>query len=528
MTVDETTLIPEPLRSTTSSGNTTPVLGSTTPRLFTPPLIEGDPGPCGCGCALTSVTSYGFAVERFARDVLGLPLDPWERWLVIHAGELLADGRPRFRKLLIIVARQNGKTHLLTVLALFWLFVSRVALILGTSTNLDYARESWEKAVELAEENPVLAPRIPKRGVRSTNGQQTMRTTYKSRYKIAASNGKGGRSLTVHRLILDELREHRSWEAWNAAYLAMNAVRDGQAWAITNQGEASAVVLNSLRSEAIDENDQLRPIDERDVRLGLFEWSAPIGSRADDPAALAMANPNLGRRIDLDDLLADARRALRNGGEELAKFLTEILCMRVQVLDPAVNMERWHDPKAGCLVPGTLDGVRSRVALVFDVSLDGQHATLCAAALLDDGKVRVEPVAAWESTQAMRRELPDLVARIRPRALGWFPNGPAAAVAADMAARKGWPPAGVKFAELSGEATAVCMGFADLVDSGDVLQSGDPLLDAHVGGAEKLRQGDAWRFTRRGAGHCDAAYAAAGAVHLARTLPPEAPRSAVY
>ena len=62
------------------------------------------------------------------------------------------------------------------------------------------------------------------------------------------------------------------------------------------------------------------------------------------------------------------------------------------------------------------------------------------------------------------------------------------------------------------------MGFAEQVRSHSIAHSGDPLLDAHVQAAEKLHQGDGWRFTRRGAAYVDAVYAAAGAVHLARTL----------
>jgi hypothetical protein len=63
------------------------------------------------------------------------------------------------------------------------------------------------------------------------------------------------------------------------------------------------------------------------------------------------------------------------------------------------------------------------------------------------------------------------------------------------------------------------MGLAELVRAGSVLHSGDPLLDTHVLGAEKSARGDAWVFTRQGSGYVDGAYAAAGAVHLARTLP---------
>jgi hypothetical protein len=512
-------------RSSTSCANGE-VVGSTLPRLFTPPLVEGPPGPCGCGCALSEATSYGFAVVEFADVVLGLPLDPWERWVAIHGGELLPDGRPRFRKLLIIVARQNGKTHMLVVLSLFWLFVDQVALVLGTSTNLDYARESWEKAVTLAEDNEVLAEGIhPRTGVRRANGEQTLSTVGRCRYKIAAANRRGGRSLTIHRLILDELREHHSFEAWSAAYNAMNAVRDGQCWAITNQGDDRSVVLDSLHSEAVDEQGRLRPPGEVDMRLGLFEYSAPVGSRPDDPAAIAMANPNLGRRIELDDLLADARRAMRNGGEELAQYLTEVLCIRVKQLDPVVDVDKFNAPAAegGCLDPGSLDEARDRVALVFDVSLDGQHATLYAAAQLEDGRVRPDPVKAWDGLDCLaqlRRELPGLVERIRPRALGWYPNGPSAAVAADMAERKGWPPPGVKFEAIKSEATAVCMGFSEQIAAAAIAQSGDPLLIAQLQAATKVWYGDAWRFGRKGGGHVDAAYAAAGAVHLARTLPP--------
>jgi hypothetical protein len=118
------------------------LLGSTLPRLWTRPLGTGPPGPCGCGCALTEHTSFGFDVAWFAEHVLGTPLDPWERWLAIHAGELLPNGLPRFRHVLVIVARQNGKTWLLTVLALYWLFVEQVGLILSTSSALEYAREA--------------------------------------------------------------------------------------------------------------------------------------------------------------------------------------------------------------------------------------------------------------------------------------------------------------------------------------------------------------------------------------------------
>lgn len=487
-------------------------LGSIRPRLWTPPLRK-----------LTPETSYGFAVIAFAAAVLREPLDPWQQWIVIHIGELLEDGRPRFRQVLMIVARQNGKTHLCKVLALYWIFVARTRLVLGTSTKLDYAAESWHAAVDTAMAIPALASRIPKRGgILKGKGAEQLKTTERCRYKIGTADRTGGRSLSVDRLICDELREHDSWDAYNAAVYAMNARPYAQAVMISNQGDETAVVLRSLRSDALD----YMATGEGDWRLGLFEYSAPEGADPLDPASWAAANPQLGRgRMDYDTIRSDAVKAMAKGAdpEKRTGFLTEVLCMDVPSLDPAIDPAAWAD----CSSAGTLSEARGRLAACVDLSPDGQHATLAAAALLPDGRVRVEAVRAWDgpgAAAALERELPEWVTRVRPQVLGWMPNGPAAAVAATLAdrrkaGRRGWPPPGVAVAEIRGENTAVCMGLAELVTAGGMVHSGQALLDHQAEHAEKKPRGDGWVFARTGGGHVDALYAIAGAAHLARTLP---------
>lgn len=491
------------------------LVGSTEPRLWTPSLRE-----------LTPETSYGFAVIDFARDVLGMPLDPWQEWLVIHAGELLEDGRPRFRTVLVLVARQAGKTHLCTVLALYWMFREKWPLTLGMSTMLEYAKEAWDGAVLLAEETPELAADLPKNAVLRGNNDVHMKTVHRTRYKIAAANRRGGRSLRIDRLIIDELREHNTWEAWKAATNAMNARPMGQAWAITNQGDDTSVVLEALRKAALKHAET----GDGDPRLGLFEWSAEDDCEVDDPAAIAAANPNVGRgRQHWDDLLGPARRAKDAGGEEEAGFRTEVLCQRVRLLNPAIDPGKW---KLCPRLDSGLDAVRSRVATCLDVAPDQMHATLYAAAVLEDGRVGIDVVASWSGpgcTDAVRRELPALIGRVRPQAFGWLPDGPAASLAAVLAdrskqGRRLWPPAGVKVAEIRGELGAVCMGFAELVKAGQLARTDDPLLDSQVTGTQKLKRGDRWVFARSGAVHVDGVYAAAGAAHLARTLPTQVGR----
>jgi phage terminase large subunit-like protein len=455
---------------------------------------------------------------EFARDVLHHPLDPWQEWLAIHAGELLPDGRPRFRIVLVLVARQNGKTELLVVLSLYWQFVVAVPIVLGTSTKLDYAKESWTKATKLAERTPDLDVLRPARWKRETNGEQESWTSEESRYKIAASNEEGGRSLTINRLVLDELRQHHDYSAWDAAEPAASPW-DAQIWALSNAGDDRSIVLNDLRESALE----FIETGQGDYRLGLFEWSAPEGADPLDIEALAQANPNLGRRKDPDVLLANAARAVAKGGQALTGFKTEQMCIRVKLVDPAIDPGAWRD----CLDVGDLAAARSRLAACVDLSPDGMHATLAAAAVLEDGRVRVETVHAWEgpgAAAALERELPGWVERLKPQTVGWFPAGPAAAVAAKLADRRkdgvrGWPPRGVTVAEIRGETSAVCMGLGKEIAARTLAHSGQALLNAQVDGAEKLPRGDAWVFTRRGGGNVDAVYAVAGAAHLARTLP---------
>ncbi len=74
---------------------------------------------------------------------------------------------------------------------------------------------------------------------------------------------------------------------------------------------------------------------------------------------------------------------------------------------------------------------------------------------------------------------------------------------------------------LSGqEASSACQTFAALVEGRQFVHKDDPLLNAHIAASVRKDQGDGWRFARRGVGDNDAAYAMAGAVHLARKLPP--------
>jgi hypothetical protein len=460
-----------------------PLTGRTEPRLWTPPLRK-----------LTRATSHGFEVVDFAAG-LGVELMPWQKWVLKHGLERRGGGGYRFRTVVVLVARQSGKTTIAKVLSL-WRMMQDAQTVLGTSTNLEYARDAFEVTAALAEDMLPGEVAKVKRGALDTS----MTLVNRSRYRVAAANRRGGRSLSVDQVILDELREHATWDAWGAASATTIARPDPQVWCFSNAGDDSSIVLNHQRELALGFIDT----GEGDDSLALFEWSAPDGCDLDDPQAWAQANPALGFTV------TEAALVSKLASAPPAVFRTEHLTQRVAAMDTAVDLRAWQEGAD----EGTLEGLRDRVALCLDVSLDLAHVSLVAAAVGPDARVRVEVVAAWESVNTARSELPGWLEKVKPRALGWYPKGPGAALATDLR--------GLRNAEaFKGEdISAICLGLTEQVAARRVLHSGDPLLTAQLGGTSKLWSGDGWRFARKGAGHCDCVYAAAGAIHLARTLPP--------
>ena len=457
------------------------LVGCTAPRLYTEPLRP-----------LNRKTSSGYAVADFA-EITGEPLMPWQRWLAVHALETVPGGAYRYKVILVLVARQSGKSSIGRMITLYRMYIDGTRTVLGVAQGLGLAREQWSLALDTVRDTPDLASELVQ--VRNVNGDEWWKLSSGARYLIRAADRKAGRGLSIDQLNIDELREWRTWDAWSALSKTTMARPNAVTLAMSNAGDEESVVLNQLRDAALS---------GRDPSIGIFEWSAEDGCELDDPKAWAQANPGLGYTISEQAI----RTALATDPPSV--FRTEVLCQKVDHLDTAVDLAAWR----ACADPsGNLTAYRDRVAACADVAIDGAHVTLAAAAKLPDGRVRVEIAGAWPSTDAARAELPDILDRMKPAATAWYPSGPAAALAPILRARPG------SLELTGGKVTEACQGLADLAQARAILHNSDPLLDAHVGGASRLKSGDGWRFTRRGGGHSDAAYAAAGAIHTALTMP---------
>ena len=372
-----------------------PTRGRTDARIFTPPLRK-----------LTPSTTLGFAVIEFARDILGVELLPWQRWLLIHALELekplgshLGPPRLRFRTVLVLVGRQNGKSHVTRVMILYFLFIRQVALVLGMAQSLGIAEALWEQAVDMVYDSEVLSEDIIK--VHRANGGKRLIVDVgdgkRGEYKVESASRRGGRGLSADIVVMDELREQQTWDAWSAISKTILTRSDGLVWCITNAGDSSSVVLEYLRDLAhrmlgdpdgrFDDADLPQPDDDDEAvssSLGFFEWSAPPNADPADPETWAYANPAAGDLIEWTSL----RDAQREDVPEV--FLTECLCQWV------VNLGERPFPEGAwenALDPASCIDIGSPVVFGVDVAPDRKHVAIAACGQRSDGEYHIELVA---------------------------------------------------------------------------------------------------------------------------------------
>ena len=401
------------------------LLGKTEPRIWTPPLRE-----------LDRHSSLGFDIIDFATDFLMVGLYPWQEWLLIHAFEVIGDAEGddwqfRYKIVIVLVARQNGKTHLSMIIAAYFLLVLMVATILGTSLNLTKAIEVLDAVNNILTEIDEARDEIDKR-VR-TNGKESLKMTYGGEYKVAAVTGssrtKGGRGDSNDLVLLDELREHRTWDAWRATTRSVNARRNGMVWACTNAGGLDAVPLRQLRLNAhrrLGDPDgvvaalgsKLGQIPDGVEGLdatGWFEWSAPPDCDIWDRSAWQQANPSMGYgEIDERTIASDA-----SAGDD-AGFRMEDLCQFVEALTvrafPGSSWERGQDD-------GSEIDQDARIVYGIDLSADRSTTSIAVCGARSDGRWHIELVARELGTDWALKWLSGVASPLAPIEVAWQGRG---------------------------------------------------------------------------------------------------------
>lgn len=358
------------------------LVGHVEPRIFTEPLRE-----------LTPETSWGFDIIWFAREVLREPFNPYQEWLAVHAFELLPPELvremypdqphlwgldvPRFKTVLLLVARQNGKTFFAKTVIKWALFRKRMKSILGAAQTKQDAWKLWQEILDDCRSTPPLRRRLGK--VTEKNGVETIRNKHGGQYTIEGLDRGSGRGMTVNLLFMDEMREHKTWDGYSALSSTTLSPVGAMNLLASNAGDYRSVVLKSIRDGAhraiADGND--------DVSVGIFEWSADPALGIDDRVGWVQANPDLGHgRLTERDIQAEREAKTEE------QFRTENLCQWVDDL----GTDDWQpvltvDEVAGMTVSGVRRDELSGWMLCVDASPDRDVCSVAVAGRRRDGSV---------------------------------------------------------------------------------------------------------------------------------------------
>lgn len=490
---------------TSTFSRTTPIAGYATPRIFTPSV---------------SPLSLGEDACKFAENVCNIALMPWQSWLFAHALELRTEWTDktqpppfRYRTIVVLVARQNGKTMVLCLRALAGLFLWREKMAISLAQNRDVAFEPWRDAWLMIDDTEALTAKTLK--VIHTNGKECIELRNGARWKVVAAN-QGGRGYSADIVLMDEVRLQKNDECWSAVEKTRSARRNSQLWAFSNAGDTESVVLNNL----VQRGREIADDPERDLSFGYFEWSAREDTDPSDMEAWQQANPALGHTIDPDTVRSELVQ------DSPTTFLTERLCVRVTHLGSWLPAGLWES----LAQPSAVLASDAKVTFAADASPSLEHAVIAVAAQGADGITHVE--LARDFVASVGNPVPVATARFLAQLLDGYPDaecvydahGPLAATLGDMAG------AGYRCRPLEGaDVNRACERFYELAVSRKLVHRGDAMLTAHVGNAAPNKYGDAWRFQRRhAAGPINALIAAVMATHVARAPKPKTATWSAY
>lgn len=473
------------------------LFGREEPRIWTPSLRE-----------LTPDTTRGFQFIAFCEQVLGISLFPWQKFLALHALELLADGTPRFRTVVLLTARQSGKSSFLQMLSLFRLYMDKVPpLVIGTAQNLDIAEVMWRGAVEMAKGVPDLADEIE--NVRLDSGKKALELISGASYKVQPASRRGGRGLTGDFVILDELREHQSFDAWAAVTKTTISKPNAQVWAASNAGDAASIVLRHLRKlahKALGDPDGINAgasgavlalddyeDDEADYSLGIFEWSAKPGTSVMDRGGWAQANPSLGYTISEKAIAS----AARTDPEWVMRM--EVLCQWLETsMDGPFPTGVWENPADREDNPGCLDSLsrrrkKSPIAVGVDTSWDRSTTFVAMAGWRKDGLIHVEVMVQRAGTDWVVPWIAERVKKLNIQSVAFQANGAPVSSLTDEATL-----ADVPFKPWAGSDLIRGTGmFYDRVRDRTVRHLVQPALDIAAATAVTKPSGDSWLWDRK-------------------------------
>ncbi|CAB4167510.1 Terminase large subunit, Lambdalikevirus-type [uncultured Caudovirales phage] len=312
-------------------------------------------------------------------EMIKMPLLPWQKFVLTDMLRVDSKGMWIRKTNLLLVARQNGKTHLTRMVILAHLLKWDSKNIIIASSNRAMALDTFRQVAQVLEGNLHLMDMV--KAIRYANGTESIEMKDGRRLDVVAATRDGSRGRTADALFLDEVREWTE-EAYRAAMPVTRARPNAHTFLTSNAGDAYSTVLNDLRERAQDYPPK---------SFGYYEYSAPQYCKINDKNAWALANPALGHMVTLEALEESVATS------PIENTRTELLCQWIDSLSspwPHGILEETSDSTLE-IPPGAY------TVFAFDVSPSRRNASLVAGQLLPDGRIGVGILQTWSSQVAV-------------------------------------------------------------------------------------------------------------------------------
>lgn len=258
-------------------------------------------------------------IEKFCKHSKGqwagkkVTLDLWQKAIIQSVfGFVDSKGLRKYREVLVIVARKNGKSTLLSALALYMLFGDKEggAQICCVASKKDQAKIVFNEAKNMVSQSPLLSKHIKKR-----KSDLYFPKTF-SFFEPLASDSNTLDGLNVHCGIIDELHSIKDRNIYDVTKQSMSSRQQPLLFMITTAGFVRENIYDDIYEYAsnvlngtVSDNRFLSFIYELDDRK---EWT--------DPNCWEKANPSL---VTIKDLKTLEELVAR--GKSDSKFLPTLL-----------------------------------------------------------------------------------------------------------------------------------------------------------------------------------------------------------
>lgn len=265
--------------------------------------------------AVTFIESY---LRHTTGDFAGktFTLAPFQRHIVRTIfGTVKDDGFTRqYKTVFVSLPRKNGKTGLMTAIALYQLFCEKE--IGGQIVSASYTRKQasiiFEEATKMIRQNPDLYKRVEIKD----SYRQLRRPKYGIVYQSLSSDAHAHHGMNPSGVYVDEVAELRNMDLWNVLTTGSGVRRQPLFFGIGTAGEINS---SPVAEYLWDRADKIKKgIYQDDTFLPVI-YTIPEGSDWRDEAAWYEANPALQEGfLNITDLRDHYNNALRMPEDEVS------------------------------------------------------------------------------------------------------------------------------------------------------------------------------------------------------------------